>query len=361
MLALLLGSMTPVFVLYAPKLLEIYREQMDSSKYSSNHSGSNKTNNITNLNSGNRGDTIDTASKFASNIQTVGDRPNSVRANYKNQSKLSAVSAVSGLSEDGQDANCEHDIVDVELVPSSEVAGDEEFAASAMHMDDGTMHEIFFSKNSNGIVNPDRPVPEAILPMKQVNTRASSDSKKIKQLSSESKSPSRRNSSHPTSELSAALQPLSGDDSLPTLETDPGIVNITRSPMQLTRRASATLHLSQTPTSATRRLKQQQQLEQAESKTLNKQLSAGRTGLGQTVSSEQRYSPLINLRSLQPGKPVSPPSPAHTRQTSTSSESPSLGRPFERPVPPPANMVSKLDVESEEGGRLSIAADNYVV
>eukprot|EP00808_Paulinella_micropora_P021090 g81603.t1 len=130
--ALLLGSCTPVAVLYGPKLLEIYQEQMNNSKYSSKDQTSTKTQQTYESQGGH---TLVGADLPTSNVgaalpyKGIAVHPSpglhKSRVGKSNKSHMSAVSGVSGFSDDeGGDWD-----VDIMLVPDSDVAGDEDFRA----------------------------------------------------------------------------------------------------------------------------------------------------------------------------------------------------------------------------------------
>eukprot|EP00808_Paulinella_micropora_P018678 g80264.t1 len=132
--ALLLGALTPVFVLYVPKLLVIYREMADSSKYTDSQSNQNTKNANTN-HSANTGSVLGSKQaqptaatlpsspigNLKSNVSLENYGPNKSpspltqgkkngnRSQWGNRSQTSALSpnasqksAVSGLSDDGE-------------------------------------------------------------------------------------------------------------------------------------------------------------------------------------------------------------------------------------------------------------------
>eukprot|EP00808_Paulinella_micropora_P023042 g56491.t1 len=129
--ALLLGSITPVCVLYIPKLLEIYRDQKNNSKYSSKDTNSTNdrtaTSNVnpTKMRSGSKQPPLSkqrpgdghSAAWNLSVVETAGKGAG--KSSHCNGSALSGVS-------DAGDAEDLHDF-HVEFIPSSDIAGDEGF------------------------------------------------------------------------------------------------------------------------------------------------------------------------------------------------------------------------------------------
>eukprot|EP00808_Paulinella_micropora_P003020 g47561.t1 len=129
--ALLLGSMTPVLVLYLPKLAEIYRDNQNSTKYTTGSKDATGT--LTNLHQGEG----DNNTHVGVNVKSdVGHSAAGIPSKTKRDKHLSAqnkrshkgtsnISALSGLSDDG-DGNADFD-GDLELVPDSDIAGEEQF------------------------------------------------------------------------------------------------------------------------------------------------------------------------------------------------------------------------------------------
>eukprot|EP00808_Paulinella_micropora_P006277 g16614.t1 len=145
--ALFLGSMTPVVVLYAPKLAEIFRDQQNNTKYSTG-SKTNSTGGTGHTNIKSKGPEDECKSKLTdrekrgpqrgSYATTAQKTPNlagssrDIRVHSSNlnlsQKHASAVSALTGVSDvgDTDDHLTNHDF-EIELVPDSEIAGDEYF------------------------------------------------------------------------------------------------------------------------------------------------------------------------------------------------------------------------------------------
>eukprot|EP00457_Paulinella_chromatophora_P004722 gb/GEZN01004735.1/.p1 GENE.gb/GEZN01004735.1/~~gb/GEZN01004735.1/.p1 ORF type:complete len:504 (+),score=71.21 gb/GEZN01004735.1/:157-1512(+) len=131
--ALFLGSVTPVFVLYAPKLLEIYRDAMNDSKYSSGDkdaSGSIRTAaSGTNPGFDKLTGTQIGAFHNSSVVAQSGQRTGHQTHRSAKGSAVSGHSAISGLSDDGNQSDVNDGDLrspwQIELVPDSDLAGDE--------------------------------------------------------------------------------------------------------------------------------------------------------------------------------------------------------------------------------------------
>eukprot|EP00457_Paulinella_chromatophora_P000601 gb/GEZN01000601.1/.p1 GENE.gb/GEZN01000601.1/~~gb/GEZN01000601.1/.p1 ORF type:complete len:1258 (+),score=189.92 gb/GEZN01000601.1/:245-3775(+) len=116
-MALLIGSLTPVSVLYVPKLMAIFREQGNASTYSDTHNKSKPTTN----HSARTGIQNPTAINNPITSSKVG----LTRHQKSNKSALSALSCVSGASDvDGDEEKLYK--FDIQVVPDSDLAGDED-------------------------------------------------------------------------------------------------------------------------------------------------------------------------------------------------------------------------------------------
>eukprot|EP00808_Paulinella_micropora_P010017 g48820.t1 len=133
--ALLLGACTPVAVLYGPKLLEIYMEEMNNSKYSSKDQTSTKTQEKYESQGGHT--RVEPAAMSGDGVTKKGVKSIPVRMADHNKSTVGksgkshlsvCASAVSGYSDDEEEMGFDADM-DIVLVPDSDVAGDEEFKA----------------------------------------------------------------------------------------------------------------------------------------------------------------------------------------------------------------------------------------
>eukprot|EP00808_Paulinella_micropora_P029346 g15244.t1 len=131
-IALLLGACTPVVVLYVPKLMEIYRDQQNSSKYGSSDKAT--------TNSVKSGNTAPNQSTVKAPVKELGpDQRRAANSNlsslgaYMSKKNASQVSAISGMS-DGSDVD--GNTFDICLVPDSDVAGDEELYYSPVKSSD---------------------------------------------------------------------------------------------------------------------------------------------------------------------------------------------------------------------------------
>eukprot|EP00808_Paulinella_micropora_P027179 g8681.t1 len=126
--ALLLGAITPVFVLYVPKLLEIYRDQMNNSKYSSKDQTSDGTRTGgTQLGvAGSRVPGLAHPSGHGSSVVGVSHNKTGTRPHKSNKGASNVQSALSGLSDAGDEEVYEN--FQFDIVPDSDVAGDETYA-----------------------------------------------------------------------------------------------------------------------------------------------------------------------------------------------------------------------------------------
>eukprot|EP00808_Paulinella_micropora_P003810 g11646.t1 len=122
--ALLLGAITPVFVLYVPKLLEIYRDQMNNSKYSSkDHTSANTRTGGTQV--GVAGSRVPGVG-HGSSVVGVSHNKTGTRPHKSNKGASNVQSALSGLSDAGDEEVFEN--FQFDIVPDSDVAGDETYA-----------------------------------------------------------------------------------------------------------------------------------------------------------------------------------------------------------------------------------------
>eukprot|EP00808_Paulinella_micropora_P003180 g8110.t1 len=129
--ALLLGAITPVFVLYVPKLLEIYRDQMNNSKYSSKDQTSDgtRTGGTQVGVAGSRVPGLAHPSGHGSSVVGVSHNRTGTRPHKSNKGASNVQSALSGLSDAGDEEVYEN--FQFDIVPDSDVAGDETYAYSS--------------------------------------------------------------------------------------------------------------------------------------------------------------------------------------------------------------------------------------
>eukprot|EP00457_Paulinella_chromatophora_P010312 gb/GEZN01010410.1/.p1 GENE.gb/GEZN01010410.1/~~gb/GEZN01010410.1/.p1 ORF type:complete len:356 (-),score=21.71 gb/GEZN01010410.1/:175-1137(-) len=140
--ALLLGACTPVIVLFGPKLLEIYRDQMDNSKYSTGDKNASLS-----LKSGPGPSVVNT--RGPETVQTSGLEIRHKEKRRSNQGSAQQVSALSGLSDDGE-PNHGNMNMDIEVVPDSELAGEDELVViAADHVDLHNLPHAPWSKSDS--------------------------------------------------------------------------------------------------------------------------------------------------------------------------------------------------------------------
>eukprot|EP00808_Paulinella_micropora_P008332 g8972.t1 len=203
-LALFLGALTTVFVLYVPKLLEIYRNSMNDSKYSSKDSARTKGNTT------NEHDTVDVAANASAVHPSKPQSHPTSRVDGNNSDLIvplatkqrvdkqhrSQMSAISGLSDDGQEGEDFQDFK-FDVVPSSDIAGDEGLQVSSdeyrVHIDKGAMPVTARKRSSASEHSQTRDgprltglPPSAIPAMREDHTGASFEEQSVQRTRSKS-------------------------------------------------------------------------------------------------------------------------------------------------------------------------------
>eukprot|EP00457_Paulinella_chromatophora_P000485 gb/GEZN01000485.1/.p1 GENE.gb/GEZN01000485.1/~~gb/GEZN01000485.1/.p1 ORF type:complete len:1348 (-),score=162.84 gb/GEZN01000485.1/:279-4211(-) len=133
--AILLGALTPVIVLYVPKIAEIYRDQENASKYSSKEhtTGANNTNSVARTaGKTGGGDFVPGLEKSSRLTAATGSHIHNNKSRKGNSYLSNNASALSGQS-DVEQSNMNMDI-EIQLVPDSGVAGDGDYEFAAAEM-----------------------------------------------------------------------------------------------------------------------------------------------------------------------------------------------------------------------------------
>eukprot|EP00808_Paulinella_micropora_P026053 g73921.t1 len=117
-LALLIGAATPVVVLYVPKVVSIWKDQQNDSKFSTNHSNTNTNINNQELISQAKSQQVYTDSKVTMTSPAIEDRNLVVEKSHR-----SALSNISGLSDNEIEEAMEN--MQLEIFPSEQLSGDE--------------------------------------------------------------------------------------------------------------------------------------------------------------------------------------------------------------------------------------------
>eukprot|EP00808_Paulinella_micropora_P016708 g62062.t1 len=189
--AILLGAMTPVFVLFVPKFMEIYRDRANESKYSSGSTTGNTSN--ANKSAANMvGDVrVGATSKIGNNRPGVNDsgvdnRQNKMYAHKSNKSNLSYHSALDDNNDNNISVGNSEWQDDITFEVDSDVAGDEmyiaDFSKSPLYPS-STISTQYISSPSHGpdglVDSPPKGHNQSCLDVKSASTDTVSDTAAI--------------------------------------------------------------------------------------------------------------------------------------------------------------------------------------
>eukprot|EP00808_Paulinella_micropora_P030691 g2548.t1 len=196
--ALFLGSMTPVMVLYAPKLAEIFRDQENNTKYSTGDKTNSTGTGATHLEAQQNGKSQVLTSKVQGSVVASAQKSSKVppaahTSSGRSHKNARAVSVLSGVSDDGDEENG-HSRFDVHFVPDSDVAGDEFFVADMSQQAD--LKQKFETRRS--VLQLETvSVPQQATEDKQMQAESSESSRLQAKVAGETIKPHPRSSSSP--------------------------------------------------------------------------------------------------------------------------------------------------------------------